>query len=126
MYIVCLVKGHHTYKVHIHSVDSNLNHALSLSLCVCVAEDVVPSVIEPSFGLGRILYSVLEHSFRVREGDEQRVWLAVPPAMAPITCSVLPLSRNDQFNPFIAKLGKLLTLGSLISSCLLVHFSYME
>lgn len=35
-------------------------------------EEVVPSVIEPSFGIGRVMYSVLEHSFRQREGDEQR------------------------------------------------------
>lgn len=35
-------------------------------------EEIVPSVIEPSFGIGRILYAVLEHSFRQREGDEQR------------------------------------------------------
>lgn len=35
-------------------------------------EEVVPSVIEPSFGIGRLLYAVLEHSFRQREGDEQR------------------------------------------------------
>jgi len=31
-----------------------------------------PSVIEPSFGIGRILYSLLEHSFDVRTDDEQR------------------------------------------------------
>lgn len=41
----------------------------SLSLAV---EEVVPNVIEPSFGLGRIMYTVLEHTFHVREGDEQR------------------------------------------------------
>lgn len=35
-------------------------------------EEVVPNVIEPSFGLGRIMYTVLEHTFHVREGDEQR------------------------------------------------------
>jgi len=35
-------------------------------------EDVLPSVIEPSFGIGRILYSVLEHNYHVREGDENR------------------------------------------------------
>lgn len=73
--------------------------------CLFTVEDVVPSVVEPSFGIGRILYTVLEHSFRVREEDEQRVWLAVPPAMAPISCSVLPLSNNQQFNPFIAQIG---------------------
>lgn len=27
-------------------------------------EEIVPSVIEPSFGIGRVFYSLLEHSFR--------------------------------------------------------------
>jgi hypothetical protein len=31
----------------------------------------MPSVIEPSFGIGRVLYSLLEHSFYQRKGDEQ-------------------------------------------------------
>ncbi|PIO60690.1 WHEP-TRS domain protein [Teladorsagia circumcincta] len=35
-------------------------------------EEITPSVIEPSFGIGRVMYAVLEHSFRQREGDEQR------------------------------------------------------
>ncbi|KAJ1341815.1 glycine-tRNA ligase [Batrachochytrium salamandrivorans] len=34
--------------------------------------EYTPSVIEPSFGIGRILYALLEHSYYVREGDEQR------------------------------------------------------
>lgn len=68
--------------------------------------DVVPSVVEPSFGIGRILYTVLEHAFRVREGDEQRVWLALPPAVAPVSCSVLLLSTNEEFTPFKARIGK--------------------
>ena len=39
----------------------------------CFAErKFTPSVIEPSFGIGRIIYSLLEHNFAVREGDEQR------------------------------------------------------
>ena len=67
--------------------------------------DVIPSVIEPSFGIGRILYTILEHSFGVREGDEQRVWLALPASVAPVSCSVLPLSSNDQFTPFIQSIG---------------------
>ena len=29
-------------------------------------------MIEPSFGIGRIMYAVLEHNFNTREGDEQR------------------------------------------------------
>ena len=38
-----------------------------------------PSVIEPSFGMGRILYSLLEHSFYQREGDEQRCVMRFKP-----------------------------------------------
>ncbi|GAB1290851.1 Glycine--tRNA ligase [Apodemus speciosus] len=41
-------------------------------------EEVVPSVIEPSFGLGRIMYTILEHTFHVREGDEQRTFFSFP------------------------------------------------
>ena len=39
---------------------------------VATVEQVVPSVIEPSFGIGRIMYALFEHNFRQREGDEQR------------------------------------------------------
>lgn len=37
-----------------------------------IAREFVPNVIEPSFGLGRILYMLLEHSFWTREDDEQK------------------------------------------------------
>jgi glycyl-tRNA synthetase len=60
--------------------------------------DVVPSVIEPSFGIGRILYTVLEHNFSKREGDQQRNWLCLPPSIAPISCTVLPLSKKTEFD----------------------------
>lgn len=71
--------------------------------------DVEPHVIEPSFGVGRIMYSVLEHNFRIREGDEQRTWLSLPPAVAPVKCSVLPLSKNKEFSQFVKKLSESLT-----------------
>lgn len=32
-------------------------------------EKFVPSVIEPSFGLGRIMYCIFEHCFKMREED---------------------------------------------------------
>lgn len=71
--------------------------------------DVEPHVIEPSFGVGRIMYSVLEHNFQIREGDEQRTWLSLPPAVAPVKCSVLPLSKNKEFVQFVKKLSTSLT-----------------
>ena len=35
-------------------------------------EEFVPNVIEPSFGIGRIMYAIFEHNFRVRGDDAQR------------------------------------------------------
>lgn len=77
--------------------------------------DVVPSVIEPSFGIGRILYAILEHNFNIREGDERRNWLSLPPSIAPIGCSVLPLSGNKQFDPFVKSIGKCISFNILLS-----------
>ncbi len=35
-------------------------------------EEYIPSVIEPAFGIGRIMYSMLEHNFKIRTEDVQR------------------------------------------------------
>jgi len=72
-------------------------------------KEVEPHVIEPSFGIGRIMYAVLEHNFKVREEDEQRTWLSLPAQMAPVKCSVLPLSKNEAFEPFVSKISSALT-----------------
>jgi glycyl-tRNA synthetase len=69
-------------------------------------EEIIPSVIEPSFGIGRIMYSLLEHRFGMREGDDQRCYFSLPPIVAPLKCSVLPLSGNAEFVPFIKKICK--------------------
>mmetsp|Transcript_50555 Transcript_50555/g.56405 ORF Transcript_50555/g.56405 Transcript_50555/m.56405 type:complete len:720 (-) Transcript_50555:57-2216(-) len=57
-----------------------------------------PSVIEPSFGMGRILYSLLEHSFYQRDMDEQRCVMRFNPRIAPQKCAVLPISSSAEFN----------------------------
>jgi glycyl-tRNA synthetase len=67
-------------------------------------EELIPSVIEPSFGIGRVIYSLLEQRFQMREGDEQRCFFSLPPSVAPLKCSVLPLSNNPDFAPFIKKI----------------------
>lgn len=72
-------------------------------------EEITPSVIEPSFGIGRIMYSLLEHSFRIRDGDEQRSYFALPAFVAPLKCSVLPLSTNAEFAPFVKRVSVALT-----------------
>uniref|UniRef100_A0A671WHF1 Glycine--tRNA ligase n=1 Tax=Sparus aurata TaxID=8175 RepID=A0A671WHF1_SPAAU len=72
-------------------------------------EEVVPNVIEPSFGIGRIMYTIFEHTFQVREGDEQRTFFSFPATVAPYKCSVLPLSQNQEFMPFVRELSEAMT-----------------
>lgn len=67
-------------------------------------EEITPSVIEPSFGVGRVMYAIFEHSFKMREGDEQRSYFSLPPVIAPLKCSVLPLGNNAEFDPFVKNL----------------------
>lgn len=64
-------------------------------------EEVVPNVIEPSFGIDRIMYSLLEHNFRIRDDNQLRTYFSFPAVVAPIKCSVLPLSNNEEFYPFV-------------------------
>ena len=64
-----------------------------------------PSVIEPSFGIGRILYALFEHSFYQREQDAQRIVMRFNPAMAPVKLHVLPLSSNSAFAPHVNRIA---------------------
>ncbi|NYT00721.1 MAG: glycine--tRNA ligase [Methanocellales archaeon] len=59
-------------------------------------ERVLPHVIEPSYGIDRIVYVLLEHSFDEEEVEgERRVVLRLPPNIAPIQGVVLPLLSRD-------------------------------
>ena len=63
-----------------------------------------PSVIEPSFGMGRILYALLEHSFYQRDGDEQRTVMRFNPRVAPNKVAVLPISSGAEVNEVVSTL----------------------
>jgi glycyl-tRNA synthetase len=74
--------------------------------------EYTPNVIEPSFGIGRILYSLMEHVYWSREGDEARGVLSFPPSVAPTKVLIVPLSSHADFKPFLQKLTqKLRRLG---------------
>lgn len=64
-----------------------------------------PSVIEPSFGMGRILYSLLEHSFYQRDADEQRCVMRFNPRVAPQKCAVLPISSGAEVNAVVDQIA---------------------
>jgi len=58
-------------------------------------EHVTPHVVEPSFGVDRTVYTVLEHALRedVVSG-EPRTYLDLPPEVAPTDVAVFPLVTN--------------------------------
>lgn len=53
------------------------------------------------------MYALLEHSFQTRPDDDQRCLLAFRPLMAPIKCTILPLSNNiERFKQIVEHIGK--------------------
>lgn len=101
-----------------------------------LVEEFTPGAIETSFGVAAIIDAVMEHSFRTREdGGRQTVrfcftvfyyfshdlwqlnfhafsffwlrYLALPTVVAPLKCSVLPLSGDASFQPLVKKLCEL-------------------
>ncbi|CAD6594421.1 MAG: Glycine--tRNA ligase 1, mitochondrial [Alectoria sarmentosa] len=74
--------------------------------------EYTPNVIEPAFGIGRILYSLLEHVYWSREGSEERGVLSFPPPIAPTKVLLVPLSGHSDFKPLVSRLSqKLRQLG---------------
>lgn len=58
-------------------------------------QKLIPHVIEPTFGLDRILLAVLAEAYREDEiNGEKRVYLALPEHLAPIKYAVSPLLKN--------------------------------
>lgn len=75
-----------------------------------------PSVIEPSFGIGRIIYCLYEHSFYTRPskaGDEQLNVFRFPPLVAPIKCTVFPLVQNQQREEVAKVISTLLKVAGI-------------
>ena len=61
---------------------------LSLKKEVSTGRKIIPHVIEPSYGIDRIIFCVLESAYR-EEGD--RRYLSLSPDLAPIQVAVFPL-----------------------------------
>lgn len=66
--------------------------------------EYTPNVIEPSFGIGRIIYSIFEHQFWSRPEDKDRSVLSLPPLVAPTKVLVVPLSSHADLAPLVKKI----------------------
>ncbi|MFB6179909.1 MAG: glycine--tRNA ligase [Halorientalis sp.] len=65
-------------------------------------EHITPHVVEPSFGVDRLVYTVLSHSYREdqlsaesADDEEGRTVLSLPAEIAPRTVAVFPLMDKD-------------------------------
>jgi glycyl-tRNA synthetase len=64
----------------------------------------IPNVIEPSFGIGRILYSCLEQNYFVRNEEEKRAVFSILPILAYRHVGVLNLTQNEILKPISKKI----------------------
>ena len=68
-------------------------------------EDVMPHVIEPSYGIDRICYMVLEHAYSEDVADgEARTVMRFRNGVAPVQVAVLPLMARDGMDEIARKL----------------------
>jgi len=72
-------------------------------------EKFIPHVIEPSYGIDRILYSILEQNYKeiVKEGESYHL-LSLPYIMAPIKTGVFPLIKDEQLISLAETINKTL------------------
>ena len=77
---------------------SNIQRASNKSMEYVIKgtnEKFIPHVIEPSFGVERLLMAVLSSSYREDEvNGETRIYLALPENLAPVRFAVSPLLKN--------------------------------
>ncbi len=56
---------------------------------------IIPHVFEASLGVDRLLFCILEHTFREKSKEKEWEWFDLPPTIAPYTCAVFPLMKKD-------------------------------
>ncbi len=81
-------------------------------------ERIVPHVIEPSYGIDRIIYSTLLHSYTedVSDEGEKRAYLKIPAIIAPIKVAILPLVNKEPLVDIAKDIEITLRENNMISS----------
>ncbi|MFW5939415.1 MAG: glycine--tRNA ligase [Halolamina sp.] len=71
-------------------------------------EHITPHVIEPSFGVDRTVYALIDHGLQRDElGGEERDFLSLAPEMAPTDVAVFPLVSNHE--PLLETAGEVVS-----------------
>ncbi len=79
-------------------------------------EKFVPHVIEPSFGIDRILYCILEHNYveAKKKGEEYRI-LKLNPKVAPVKAGVFPLVNDEKLVKIAKEIDDMLRNAGIIT-----------
>ncbi len=88
---ICGIHDRTDYDLRRHGEFSNQDFHILMDPDSKVKE--IPQILEIAFGIDRIIYTLLETSFRV---DEGRINLALSPLLAPNQVAVFPLVRNKE------------------------------
>eukprot|EP01128_Nolandella_sp_AFSM9_P007511 TRINITY_DN4137_c0_g1_i1.p1 TRINITY_DN4137_c0_g1~~TRINITY_DN4137_c0_g1_i1.p1 ORF type:complete len:642 (+),score=175.79 TRINITY_DN4137_c0_g1_i1:17-1942(+) len=100
------IAGKETFELAGFTLDSSMVSFSTVTKNVA-GRNVQPSVIEPSYGLGRIMYCILEHSYSVRPGDDEaRAVLSLAPVVSPVKCAIIPLMVKPELMVFVRILEK--------------------
>ncbi|MFX1581922.1 MAG: glycine--tRNA ligase, partial [Promethearchaeota archaeon] len=79
-----------------HDLKSHMNGSQKdLSIDV-EGRKVIPHVIEPSFGVDRVIYAILEHAYRPKDKARGWSWFQFPNALAPYQAVILPLLNRSK------------------------------
>jgi glycyl-tRNA synthetase len=79
-------------------------------------EDIVPHVIEPSYGIDRMCYAVLEQAYDEDTADgETRVVMRLPPRVAPVHVAVFPLMTRDELDTIAVEITRALHKSGILA-----------
>jgi len=79
-------------------------------------EEIIPHVIEPSYGIDRMMYAVLEHCYGedIVDGEMRRV-LHLPPWVAPVQVAVFPLMSRDGLDAIARQIAENLVTSGIMA-----------
>ena len=66
-----------------------------LSIALPDGRKIIPHVVEPSLGVERLLWAILEHSYRPKDEIHDWEWFDLPPELSPYDVAVFPLMKKD-------------------------------
>jgi len=76
-------------------------------------EKIIPHVIEPSLGVDRLFYCLLESAYKEKSPEKEWEWFDFPPAVAPYLAGVFPLMKKDGLDKLAGEIVQTLREGGV-------------